>query len=319
MFQLLKKLLALIWNQKKFISFTLALALVFFVLRFPWNHLLEKTVRQLQKNSPSSFQMDFDKIQLKLFPPGIKFKNMLLNYKGKILPLESCAISMDITRWLAFKKAWKIQVSQEDSRLAVVFWQAKKALKDDPSDTPVQVYFVKGKSPLLNLKDLDAVFPDIKMAGKVRTDFDYEGQPEKIQFSKAFFNIEGEDIYLSKTEFKTPLGPLSLPSVQWKEASASFSLKEGELLFKNILLGSPEDQFIVRMRGSGSLFASYGRIGLNSYDIELQIDLDKNFKMNLLDLMFAGFKEDKGSFYRYSLRMTGQGNQIPNMEKLDEF
>ena len=79
------------------------------------------------------------------------------------------------------------------------------------------------------------------------------------------------------------------------------------------------DPLRIKMKASGSLFASYGTVRLNSYDIQLQIDTRKDFQMSLLDLMFAAHKEDKGGFFRYMVRLTGQGKQVPHIEKLAEF
>ena len=136
---------------------------------------------------------------------------------------------------------------------------------------------------------------------------------------KALLNLKGENVRLSSAEIHTPLGALNFPPIQWKEGEIVSHFKEGELVFKAFRLGSPSDDLIVQMKGSSSVNFSYGRLRLNSYNVQLQIDIDKNMEMNWLDLMLAGYKEDKGSFYRYRLRLTGQGYQIPDMETLSEF
>ena len=318
MFRLLKKLLSFIWKQRKLFILFFALTFLFFFLRFPWSHLLEKTVKDFQKEFPSSFQTDFDRIQLKFFPPGVEFDNLFFNYKGRGLFLKSFRISTALSQWLAFKRAWRIEVVQENLSLSVVFWKKEKTLGEEPSESPIVIYFIKGYSPFLDLKVLNDLFPNMKMSGRIQTRFDYEGHLERIQEATAFFNLEGENIHLSKTEISTPLGPLGFPPIRWGKVEVVSHLKEGEVVFKIFRLGSPSDDFIIQMKGSGSVFFSYGTIRLNSYNIQLQIDVNKDFKMNILDLIFAGYKEDKGGFYRYSLRMTGQGNQVPHMEKLSE-
>ena len=72
------------------------------------------------------------------------------------------------------------------------------------------------------------------------------------------------------------------------------------------------------MRGTTSLSLSYGKLRLNSYNIQLQMDVNKDFKMSLLNLMFVGYKEDKGDFDRYQLRLLGRGNQLPYDRKAPE-
>lgn len=319
MFQLLKKSFHFIRKQKKLLVLIVALTILLFSLRFPWNHLLEKTVKDFQKKSPSFLQTDFDKLRLRFFPPGAEFKNLSINLREKNIFLDSLRVSMVLSKWLAFKKAWKFEAVKADSSLSVMFWRKEKVFKDDPEERPVVIYFVEGHSPLLKLQALDSLFPNMRMSGVVETRFSYEGSLEREQDLKAFLSLKGKDILLSQTEIHTPLGPLSFPPIQWKEGEVVLRLKEGEVIFQTFRLGSSSDDFIIQMKGSGAVFFSYGRVRLNSYNVQLQIDVAKSFQMSLLDLMFAGYKEDKGSFYRYRLRLTGQGNQVPNMEKLTEF
>lgn len=314
-----KKIFQFIKKQKKLLTWIVILTVLFFSLRFPWNHLLEKTARDFQKKSPSSLQTDFDKLRLKFFPPGVEFKNLSVNYKRKNSLLDSLRISMVLSKWLAFKKAWRIKAVKENSSLSVEFWKKEKILKEDPEKRPIVTYFVKGHSPLLDLQVLNSLFSNMKMSGVVETHFDYEGSPEMMQEAKAFLSLKGKNIRLSSTEIQTPLGSLSFPSIQWKEGDIISHFKEGELVFKTFRLGSPSDNLIVQMKGSGSVGFSYEKFRLNSYNIQLQIDVNKNKEMSWLDLMLAGYKEDKGNFYRYRLRLTGKGYQIPDMEKLSEF
>ena len=319
MFQLLKKLFTFIWMKKRLWILILFLTVLFFSIRFPWNSLIEKAVKNIQKQSPSHLQTDFDKLQLQFFPPGLEFKNMSFNYKRKALMLDRFRVSIVLSKWLAFKKAWGFKAFHRDSSLSVVFWKQEKTLKDEGLETPVPVYFVKGYSPSLELEVFNDLFSNMKMSGKVQTRLDYEGSPERLEESVAFFSLKGDDIRLSKAELTTRAGPLPFPPMQWSDIELIFHLKEGEVTFKTFRLGSPSDNLTVKMKGSAAVGFSYGRVQLNSYNIQLQIDVDKEFKMNILELMFKGYREDKGGFYRYRLQMTGQGSQAPHMEKLSEF
>ena len=319
MFRWFKKVFQFINKQKKLLTWLVVLTILFFSLRFPWNNLLEETARSFQKKSPPSLQTDFDKLRLTFFPLGVEFKNLSVNYKRKSSLLDSFRVSMILSKWLAFKKAWRVKAVKDNSSLFVDFWKTEKTLEDDPENRSVTIYFVKGHSPLLDLKDLSSLFSNIKMSGLLKTHFDYEGSLTMAEEVKAFLNLKGEDIRLSSAEIQTPLGALNFPPIRWKEGEIISQLKEGELVFKTFRLGAPTDNLIVQMKGSSSVGFSYGRFRLNSYNVQLQIDVDKNMEMSWIDLMLAGYKEDKGSFYRYRLRLTGKGYQIPDMEKLSEF
>ncbi len=322
MFRLLKFFFSFIWTRRRGLFFIFIFTALFFVIRFPWNQALEKTVKKAQESFPPSFRMDFERLRLKLFPPGIELQQLSLNYKGKAVLLDSLRVSPALSQWLAFKKAWGFKAAQGDSSLSVVFRSKKRAMEEGELETPVTVYLVKGHSPSLDLKALSGLFPRLKMSGRAKIRFDYEGgRLERMEDITASFNLKGKNIRLSRAEFQVPpLGHLSLPSVKWSEAEVVSHLKEGDIVFKVFRWGAPTDDVVIQMKGSGSIMSVYGRVRLNSYNVQLQIDVSKNFQMrNMLDLMFADYKEDKGSFYRYRLRLAGQGNQFPNMEKLTEF
>lgn len=318
MFQLIKTVIGFLWRQKKLLIFISFLTVLFFSFRFPWNALLEKTVKNLQKKSPSGFQTDFDELDFKFFPPGVKFSDLSLRYKRKTLLLDQVNISLLVRKWLAFKRAWRIQMVKGHSSFYVDFWKKKKLSKDNP-DVPVTIYFLKAFSPSLDLEAVRELLPNVKTSGKIKIQFDYEGFPAKIKESKASLILEGEKVQLSQTELKTHLGSLNLPPIIWKEGEISAFLKEGELAFKTFRLGSPSDKFVIQFKGSAALKYAYGSVRVESYDLKAQIDVDKKVPMKLLDLMFAGYKEDKGSFFRYRMRLTGTGKKVPDMEKISEF
>ena len=319
MIRLVKKIFFFIWSQKRNLFFLFLFVVLFFFLRFPWNDLLTKKAQDFQKKSSSSMKIDFEKLDFRFIPPGVEFKELVFGYKRKNLLLDSLRVGLGLKELLAFNKAWSVKAKKDHSVLSVVFWKKDKIFKEISEDRPLSIYFIKGESPSLNLKDLSELFPSIKLSGFLNLFFNYNGSLERMEKAKGYVRIEGKEISLSQTFIQTPLGPLNFPSIQWKEGELLARLKEGELLFEKINLGVFSDDFTVKMKGSLSLLFSSGQLRFPSYNIQLQIDMDKNFQMSLLDLMFSGQKEDKGSFFRYKVRLIGQGKQVPKIEKLSEF
>lgn len=318
MFIALKKTFYFIKKHIKILLLILFLTVLFFSIRFPWNRFLEKQVRDFQKKSPYFLQTDFSKMDLNILPPGVEFKNLSVNYKRKNIFLDSLTFSIIPSRWLAFKKAWRIRAVKDNSLFVVDFWKKEKKPTDETRKEPTVIYFIKGHSPFFQLQALNS-FLNTKISGLVKARFDYEGPFNQVQEAKAFLRLTGNNIHFSQTEIPTMLGPLNFPSIKWTNGEVAFRLKEEEIVFKTFRLGAPTDDFIVQMKGSASIFSSYGRVLFNSYNIQLQIDVNKKLQIRLLDLMFKNFKEDKTTFYRYRLRLTGRGNQVPKMEKLSEF
>ena len=321
MLRLLKNFVSVINKNKKALFFIFSLICVLFILRFPWNDLLEKTLRDFQKKSPKALQMEFDNLKMKVFPPGLEFKGLSFFYKGKPVSLSALVVSMDLVKWLAFKKAWKFKFFKEDSHVFISFYKEEKKKKEESEDSPpIELYFVKGSSSFFNLKALDDLLSDAQLSGNIKTQFSYMGSFQQVEGIRAFMKANGKGISLSQLELQTPLGPLSLPPIEWSSVSVDVEVKESEIIFKSLRLGSDKDDFNIQMKGSGALSFTYsGQVRLISYNLELKIDLDKEFPLRILDLTFAPYKEDKGSFYRYSLRLIGQGSQVPHMEKLENF
>ena len=317
MLKLLKKFFSVLNKNKKILFLVSCFISLIFIIRFPWNDLLEKQIRDFQKKSPKAVQMDFDSLKLQLFPPGVEFQKLSFFYRGRPISLNSLAVSMDLAKWLAFKKGWKFKLFKEDSYFYLSFYKASKQNKEEPESPPLDVYFIKGTSSSFNLKVLNDLMPKTQLSGLIKAGFSYSGSPEEASAVKASLKAEGEDIYLSKLELSTPLGPLNLPAIQWSAIKADIEVKESEVIFKSLRLGLDKDDFNIQMKGSGALAFSYNkRPRLRSYNLELKINLAKDFPLRILDLMFSNFKEDKGDFYRYSLRLIGQGSQVPKMEKL---
>ena len=318
MFINLKNIFYFIKRHIKVLALTLFLTVLFFSLRFPWNRFLEKQVRDFQKKSPYFLQTDFSKLHLNILPPGVEFTDFSLNYKRQNIFLDSLKLSIIPSQWLAFKRAWRLRAIRDNSLLFVDFWKKENKANEEARREPAAIYFIKGYSPSFQLQTLNS-FLNTKVSGLVKAQFDYKGSFNQIQNAKAFFNLTGDNIHLSQTEIPTVLGPLNFPSIKWKSGEMTLRLKEEEIVFKTFRLGAPSDYFIVQVKGSVSVFSSYGRVRFNSYNIQLQIDVDKRLQIRLLDLMFKSFKEDKTTFYRYRLRLTGRGNQVPKMETLSEF
>ena len=320
MWNLLKNIFSVLNKNKKSLFLISSLISFLFIIRFPWNDLLEKTFRDLQKKSSQVSQIEFEDLQLKMLPPGVQFKNLSFFPKGRPISLDSLIVSVDVAKWLAFKKAWKFKLSKINSHLFVSFYKTEKQNKEKPESPPIDFYSIKSSMPNFNLEVLNDLFPNTQFSGLFNSQFSFNGSPKDVEKIKASLDSIGENIYLSSLKLKTPLGPLNLPPINWSSIKASAEVKESEVIFKGLRLGEAKDDFYVKMKGSGALDFSYtGQPRLRAYNLELQIDLNKNFPLRILDLMFGSFKEDKGDFYRYKLRLIGEGSQVPNMEKLDSF
>ena len=319
MLSLLKKVVSFLFQKRKYIFLILSLAVCFFVLRFPLNDWLGRSLRNVQKQSPITRDIVFDNLKLKWFPPGLFFQDISFSYRNKRSYLDSALISLSLKDWMAFKKGFNFKLKQGQSVLFLNFKQKLASPKEESLEDQVQeLYFIKGSSRLINLKDLSFLYPN--MSGDLRIQFSYKGSVEDIENMTGELNLTGKNVNFSELKLNTLLGSLNLPSIEWTKVELKLEIKEGELIFKKIDLGSSRDELKIKMRGSGAFRYFRRSFRLNSYNIELQIDLDKKREFGFLDLMFANYKKEiQSKFYRYSVRLIGQGSQVPKIEELEAF
>lgn len=318
MFAGLKKIFSLLFKNKAYLFLILSLTAFFFILRFPLNEWLEKSIKDLQKESPLTREIGFNDLKVKWLPPGLLFQDVSFIYKGKRGRLDSALASVSLKDWIAFKKGFNVQLRHGRSKLFFNF-KTKPAPAEEElvAGSERKIYLLRGSSSLIGLKDLSFLYPN--MSGDLKIQFFYQGSFQDVAGMTGELNLTGENVSFSELKLNTLLGHLNLPSIKWTKLETELEIKEGELIFKTVELGGEKDDLKVKMRGSGAFRSVRRAVRLSSYNIELKIDIDKKIPFGFLDLMFASYKEDKGDFYRYSVRMIGQGSQVPKMEKLESF
>ena len=318
MITLLKKIFSFLFKNKKTLFLVLSLTVFFFFLRFPLNEWLEKTFKDLQKKSPLAQEVSFGHLKVKWLPPGLFFEDISFIYQGKYSHLDLALISPSLKHWIALKKAFNVKLQKGDSHVFINFH--RKLIEPDEDSQRVdalEVFSIKGFTRLIDLKDLSFLYPN--MSGKLQTNFSYKGSLQVLEEITGQLSLAGKSINLSELQLSTALGPLNLPSIQWTEVDMNLEIKDGELVFNKVELGSLKDKIKIKMRGSSSFRLVRRKVIFKSYNIELQVDLDENTAFGFLDLMFANYKEKKSNFYRYSVRLIGKGSQIPKIEKLENF
>ncbi len=311
MYELLKK----IWKYKKVFFLFCMLTSFLFMVRFPWSDVIEKIVRQSQKQL--SLNLEFKKLKLKILPPGIAFYKISLNNSVLKVPIEldTFIFSMAISKWLALKKAWTIEGLKDKSYFTFTFWEEKRVLEDLESS----YLFLEGNSPLLDFSLLKALLPRIKMEGQASFTMQYEGDIKNLEDAKGVLELRASQIRWLQSQIETNMGPLELPKIKWSRAEAIIRLKEGDIVVESLVLGSDSDELYLQLRGNGELVYAYNQFRLGSYDFQVKIEASKTLPLSLIDLMLSGTKEELFGKYVYKARITGQGYRAPSIEKLSKF
>lgn len=315
MYKLLKNIISFFWYRKSLISFFMFCFSVFFIFMFPWSEIVEKIVRKSQKKM--DVQIDFSDLDLNLFPPGITFKDISLDQK--ILPtdfsFDKLAISLAIEKWLALKPAFRVEIVKDQSFISATISKKKKSLEGQSID----YWSISSHSPKLDLSLLKYFVSDLKLEGQVSFEFQFQGSLDDFGASTGSLILQGSQIKNSRSQMNTSIGTIELPLIQWSSLNAKARLKESNVSIENITLGGATDDLYIQLRGDSSLRYAYRKIKLNSYDLQTQIEISKNFSLSLLDLFLSKTKTEGLNTNTYKARITGQGPGVPKVEKLDKF
>ena len=311
------RIFKILFRLKKYYAFIAFFIFVIFLIRFPWNQMMEKLVRDLQKRLPNSVQTHFESLSMTFLPPGVEFSQVEINLEHRKLDLDSFVFQMDPLKWLSLKMAWQMELRKQDSLAQFRFWQEGVKIPDSEEKRPKT--FLVAENLRVNLKHLNGLFKELRLTGFVRGGIKHEGFRSDTASLRNLTNLSGDSLSVFQANFKTPIGPVVLPNLNFEKMEFSSSIKEGEFHLKTLNLGGPKDLLTLRAKGTAALDSLNGRVYIRSYDLSLQIDKKKDLDLSLLDLMFACCKQDKGDFDRYLLRMLGQGGQVPEMRSLESF
>ena len=312
---MLRTAISILWKNKKQIWVFWLFCSLFFILMFPWSEAIEKVVRNSQKKSPVPFE--FSDMKLKLFPPSVVFHDFSIDQKVLDIDLrfDRLSFSLAMKQWIALKPAFRVQLVKGVSSLKLTFSKRKKTIEGEE----IEHWDVQANSPRLNLSVLTDFFPDIEMGGVISFYFTFKGSSQDLENSSAFFSLEGSKIDILKANINSNLGLIKLPNLKWSQLDISARLKESNASIESFILGSATDRLYVQMKGGASLASAYGRVRLNSYDIQTNIKADKRLELSLLDLFLLKAKQENLNSNIYKARIRGRGFSAPRIEKLEQF
>ena len=308
----------LIKPYKKWIALTVLLTLVIFVLRFPWEKTLQKAASVLLKTLPLS--ADPGKVEALFFPPGVAFHECFFEGPSFLSQLEVDELRMypAFSKLLALKPGMKAFLKKDDSSLAFTLWLQNKKSKN----LQVKEIYIKGQAPKVNLSLMNALDNPLKMFGNIRFRFDFMSPRRDLKKAQGAINLTGLGVAIKDGLISTNLGDIALPDLKWSEVNLKMRLKEKELTIERLQLGTAKDSLFVQLRGNVELKFIRNRVKLSYYDLQTQIEVNRNLQSSLittLDIFLDNTKTSIEKGTRYLARIRGAGNQTPDIEKLSVF
>ena len=311
-------MLKFIKPYKKWIALTILLTLVIFMLRFPWEKTLQKAASVLLKTLPLS--ADPSEVEALFFPPGIAFYKCFFEGPSFLSQLEVDELQMypAFSKLLALKPGMRAFLKKDNSSMTFTVWLQNKKSEDQE----IKEIYIKGQAPKVNLSLMNDLDNPLKMFGNVRFRFDFMSPGRNLQKAKGAVSLTGLGVAIKDGLISTNLGDIALPDLKWSEVNLKMRLKEKELTIERLQLGTAKDSLFVQLRGNIELKFIRNRVKLSYYDLQTQIEVNRNLQSSLittLDIFLDNTKTpiDKGT--RYLARIRGTGNRTPDIEKLSVF
>jgi len=264
--------------KKYFLLFILSLLIMIYLL-FPFGDIGDLVGSEIAKATQNKVQLQFEDMNLSLIPLGLKLSDV--NVKTLVAPeVSSESISVYpsflslVSLGLFNKKIPQGRVSVEkifngDLNLKLAQAKASEKVKDR--------FNLEIEASQLSLNDLKKMIPgssaemDGLLSSKSSFDFDLNFQ-EPID---GVFNLKAEQLKFSSLSIPTPLGPLPLPSVNFKQILSAGKISNDQLNIEQFEFGDDKDELQGSLKGRIQLSLRpqdpRNPVQLGSYSLEVQI------------------------------------------------
>jgi len=301
-FSFFKNILA---NHKSKIFTTLASAIVFIYLLFPFNDLGDFVGNKISAVTQGSLSVGFDTLDVGLLPPGLKLQNVSIDsaYAPSITS-KVLRLSPNLAALFMFKMGFSakaeglfggdVSVSHRETdkikdstmRRQKVAVDLSNVSLDELSKTFSTAVPLKGSLSGITILDIDPTFTE-QPSGKI--------------------NLNISD--LKVVEGIIAQMGLQIPGIDLKTGSLEGTLEKGNLSISKLALGSSSSEVAITGQGQVSVKIQNSGLGMapnvSNYDLNLKIQLTEAGKAKLATYLpfIAGFKVTEN---QYSIRIAGQ-------------
>ena len=312
-------------NHKGKIFLTVLSAMIFFIVRFPYNDLSDLLKEKVSTASNNKVFLNFSSMGLSFVPsPAVVMKEVSIE-TPTIPPLKADVLKMgpSVSDFLSFK--WGLVISASnflDGDLHVHFQQTKSEQEKLPA------YGLSLKGQNLSARELSqlAKLP-LSLVGNLNINFTGLIEPSLKEQPHLEFNVSSpKSLKLPASNVSTPFGPFPLPSINFSQASLKGRMIDGSLILEEILFGSQKDPFSLRLKGNFAVEISQRGSRMlplpGGFEISTEIRMKAGSLPQLAPLLFFVEKFEKKkngwSTYRFKAKAKRFG-QPPKLSSLKTF
>ena len=311
-------------RYKKKLFLFLALVLLFFTIRFPYEEGVSFLLNQIKKGTNNAFNLHYDSFSINPIGPTIVFRQpeVYIRAIDTTLKVRQIKLSPSYLSLLTLNLGGKINVLlQNASHLHIVLKQKK--IKNSQNGVALDINI-----PRLDPQALRSIFPQItqwksgsiQFKMTVELDPSFTAQPEGIWF------LEGKNLETRALSFSSftqnpntiGIGSFPFPPFKWGKIFSRGSVKDGEIQVSSLHIGEEKDSFQVKLAGLALVplqrgsYSPMPRGKLESYDFGIEVQATDAIKSKLffLDLLFGNDAQTKeGHKTKYLARVSGNRSQ----------
>ncbi|PIS09748.1 MAG: type II secretion system protein GspN [Bdellovibrio sp. CG10_big_fil_rev_8_21_14_0_10_47_8] len=311
----LKKLFQLILVHKWKFALSLASAILFAFLLFPFSDLGDLVTSQVSKITNDQVYLRFDRLRMSLFPqPGVALDEVYLE-THQIPPLKS--------KELIFTPSISSLISQKPagtlSADGFLNGQIKVSLKPtSKSENGLERYKLSVTAEKISLSELrDLAQLPVMLKGQLNLNTEatanlaFQEQPEvELQMSVDKFELPSGNL-------QTMMGPLTLPELKLSSIHLKGRLAAGKFIIEDGTIGKDGDEVHGTVKGDMNLVIQ-NRGGtfvpiFGAYRLDIDLNIRRSFeeRASLFLSFVSQYKSPTAQGSRYSFKINATNPQLP--------
>lgn len=303
-------------HLKRFIFFTFLIMAFFFIFLFPLTEVEDLLTAQIAKATNGRFYFQSKDLKIGLYPSiGIKAKDITMNVPAlNQVKLDSMTLSPHIPALLQFKPGASVYIEGLYDGSASISAYHKKTTEQGGMVFETNLN-LEGNS----LKNLP--FSSLPLSGKVKNlTISGEVDPRLTEQPRMKIDMALDRVSLQGHSIQTPLGPFSLPPVQFSSVQFQGTLDNNSLKLSRLQLGGNE----VNATLKGKMDVELKQMGpaLGAYDFNLNLKTTEQFesKFKLLLGFLQDYKKNVAAGGgQYNLRVSAARMGVPPQLSAADF
>ncbi len=298
---------------------TLCLAIVFFLLIFPYSDLTSYASRFIFENTGISTRIeDLGLIALPL--PGAKIEGIQVNISTPPLAIQKAHVYPSIFSSLFNKDAF-FSIDLEQILGGNMEVSRSPGDRIPEKEHKKEIYQIHAENlelskvlQFLKTNSKGPVHLPFRLKGKFSLETIADVDPQWGAEPNIEFRLTGSEVLFPAQSVSTAFGPLQFPEIKWKEILLQGRLIAGELILEVVEMGKLGDPIVLKTKGKLSLRLSKSndrapvkpRLGAYELDTDLTMSTSVNAQIGILLTPIIGpYKSQVSNGFRYIFRAQG--------------